>query len=575
MKNLSKKVYLVGAGPGDPGLLTIKGRRLIEKADVIIYDQLVSKDILRYARPDCELIFVGKSPGKHYRLQGEINQLLIKKATEAESGGESKSSGELSESKSSGELGESKSGGERSESKSGGERGCMGKGNIESVGGKGTSNGESGKRKGETGIIVRLKGGDPFVFGRGGEEALALAEHGVDFEVVPGVSSATAVPAYAGIPVTHRGLASSFTVITGHEDPEKLESAIDWESIGNSSGTLVFLMAMANLPLITEKLLQGGLPANTPAAVIQNGVGPRQRTVCGELHSIVALVERHGLSNPAVIIVGQVVKLRETLEWFEKRPLFGLGIVVTRARQQSSKLSEALEDLGAQVRELPVIAFDAPSDPLQLGAALGKLESFEWLIFTSVNGVEAFFAELHSTGTDIRKLAGVRLVAIGPATQKALESKGLRDIILPAEFDAESLAGQLDGLVAAGEKVLVVRPEQARDLLSKVLRERGALVTEVAAYKTVSASVDTEALVAALAAGEIDAVTFTSSSTVRNLLQMICGDTSLLRGVKLCSIGSVTSNTLREFGLEPNVQATDSCIEGLVEAIVSSLGNKE
>jgi len=587
MKNLSKKVYLVGAGPGDPGLLTLKGKKLIEKADVIIYDQLIPKEILRYAQKECELIFVGKSPGKHYRLQDEINQLLIEKATEgrgsnaASSGESSSESSSESNGESNGESSSESNGESSSESNGSGNAASSGKSSSESGSessgesgseSSGESNGSSNAASsGKSNVIVRLKGGDPFVLGRGGEEALALAENGIDFEVVPGVSSATAVPAYAGIPVTHRGLASAFTVITGHEDPAKLESQIAWEHISKTGGTLIFLMAMANLQFITEKLAQGGLDKATPVAVIQNGAGPGQKTVSGNLGTIAALVQQHGLSNPAVIVVGQVVGLREALDWFERKPLFGQHIVVTRARQQSSKLTEALEDLGAQVLELPVIAFDAPSDPTQLGQVMQKIDTFSWMIFTSVNGVEAFFKELFSSNTDIRRLAHAQFVAIGPATQKALEQKGLRGIFLPAVYDAANLARYLDGKIAAGEKVLVVRPEQARDILSVILRERGALVTEVAAYKTVSANVNTEALIASLAAGEVDAITFTSSSTVRNLLQLIAGDTGLLKGVKLCSIGTVTSDTLREHGLAPSVEATDSCIEGLVDAIVSSV----
>ena len=496
-------VYLVGAGPGEPELLTLKARQLIEKADVIIYDQLISQDILRSARQECELVFVGKSPGKHYRLQEEINELLVSKAQEG-------------------------------------------------------------------GIVVRLKGGDPFVFGRGGEEALALSKAQIAFEIVPGVSSALAVPAYAGVPVTHRGLSSCFTVITGHEDPTKLESSIAWEHLAQTGGTLVFLMGMANLPFITDKLVESGMDATTPVAVIQNGTSTRQRTVSGELATIASLAKQQGLSNPAVIVVGQVVRLREEIQWFEQRPLFGQSILVTRARQQSSKLTTALVDLGARVHELPVIAFDAPTDPEQLSRAIRELETFTWLIFTSVNGVEAFFVGLSAEDVDIRALAGLKIAAIGPATQKALMGRGLRNITLPQDYDAEGLAEKLEGSIQAGERVLLVRPEQARYTLGASLQDKGAVVSEVAAYKTVSASADTEALVDSLRAGDYDAITFTSSSTVRNLMQMISGDTSLLEGVRLCSIGPITSDTLRAYQLEPTVEASDYCLEGLVEAMVRS-----
>jgi len=494
-------VYLVGAGPGDPDLLTIKGRQAVEKADVIVYDQLISTGILRHAREDCECMFVGKSPGRHYRLQQEINDLLV---------------------------------------------GTASKGRI----------------------VVRLKGGDPFVFGRGGEEAAALKEKGIAFEVIPGVTSAIAVPAYAGIPVTHRGLSSSFMVLAGHEDPLKLESSIAWEHISKTTGTLVFLMGMANLSLIIDRLMDNGMSADTPVAVIENGASPRQRTVCGELSSIVSLARQHSLSNPAIIVVGQVVSLREELQWFETRQLFGQRIMVTRARQQVSKLSAALSELGANVFEMPVIAFQAPSRPAQLSKAIQELGVYSWLVFTSVNGVEAFFAEMFSQAVDVRQLAGITLVAIGPATQKALEARGLRGIIVPDEYCAEGIVDKMDGLMAVGERVLLVRAEQARDILPQTLADRGALVTEVAAYQTRAADLDTEALVASLRAKEFDAITFTSSSTVHNFMKCISGDTMLLSDVTLCSIGPITSDTLRVYGLVPGVEATDYCIEGLVEAIV-------
>jgi len=498
---MSCRIYLIGAGPGDPGLLTIKGKQLIEKADVIIYDKLVSESILNLAQQDCERIFVGKSPGKHYRLQEKINELLIEKASAG-------------------------------------------------------------------GIIVRLKGGDPFVFGRGSEEALELSKQGIDFEIVPGVSSALAVPAYAGIPMTHRGLSSSFTVVTGHEDPTKLESSIAWEHVSKNSDTLVFLMGMKNLPFITRKLMDFGMDAQTPVALIENGTGPKQRTVCAQLDSIVSLAKERDIRNPAIIVIGEVVRLRENIEWFEKKPLFGERILVTRARQQSSKLSSALTDLGAYVHELPVIAFEVPLDLGHMDPVMEQLYSYSWLIFSSVNGVDAFFKELSSRNLDIRELAGIKLIAIGPATQKHLESKGLRNILVPSRYDADSLVEEFLGQIRAGEKVLIVRPEQARDVIAKALRESGVLVSEIAAYRTVSADVDTKALVASLAIKEFDAITFTSSSTVQNLMHMISGDLALLQGVKLCSIGPVTSDTLREYGLEPSIEASNSSVDGLVEAML-------
>ncbi len=494
-------VFLVGAGPGDPGLLTVKGKEVLSRADVVIYDRLIPEEVLSLAPSTCELIYVGKSPGKHYRRQEEINEVLVEKAREGS-------------------------------------------------------------------LVVRLKGGDPFVFGRGGEEALALKERGIAFEIIPGVTSAVAVPAYAGIPITHRGMASSFTVITGHEDPEKEESSIAWEQLSTTMGTLVFLMGMHNLALIAEKLSDNGMDDDTPVAVIEKGTSPEQRTVCGTLKTITSLAERQHLKNPAVIVVGQVVSLRDELQWFEHKPLFGERIMVTRARHQASRLSAALADLGASVLELPVIAFCPPSHPEQLSEAVRTLPYFNWLLFTSVNGVDAFFTELYSQALDVRHLAGLKLVAIGSATQSALESRGFRGVIIPEEYYAEGLVKEVGGQIASGDKVLLVRAEEARDILPAALAERGAQITEVAAYKTVPAEVDREALIAALQAGDFDAMTFTSSSTVHNLMHMIGKDAALLDEVKLFSIGPITSSTLRTYELEPTAEAECYCIEGLVQALV-------
>ncbi|MCL2807574.1 MAG: uroporphyrinogen-III C-methyltransferase [Coriobacteriia bacterium] len=505
MNNKRGFVYLTGAGPGNPDLLTLKAKQVIEAAEVIIYDQLVSPDILSLAKPSCELLFVGKTPGKHYRFQGEINDLLIQKAL-------------------------------------------------------------SNK------VVVRLKGGDPFVFGRGGEEALALSEQGIGFEIVPGISSAIAVPAYAGIPVTHRTLSSSFMVITGHEDPDKPCTALNWEAMSQTGATLVFLMGMANVHIITSKLIECGMDAATPVAVIQDGSSPRQQTICGCLSSISQLVKQHRLKNPAVIIVGEVVGLRKSIEWFEKKPLFGKRILVTRTRKQASRLSAALCQLGAQVVELPTIALDAPPSLLALSNAIDELDRYSWLVFTSANGVEHFFGEFFSRGIDIRTLVGIQLAAIGSTTQKALEAFGLRNILVPKEHVAESLAQALEACVSPGERVLLVKPEHARDVIAQSLTKRGVQVSEVAAYQTLLATENTESLLASLQAREFDAITFTSSSTAHNLVKMINNDLSLLAGVELCSIGPVTSDALREHGLTPSVQATVYSVEGLVEAMARLLG---
>lgn len=500
-------VSLVGAGPGDPDLLTLKGKAAIEQADVIIYDRLIAPELLAHARPACQRIYVGKQPGKHSLKQEEINALLVEKALEGH-------------------------------------------------------------------YVVRLKGGDPFVFGRGGEEALALKAQGIDFEVVPGVSSAIAVPAYAGIPVTHRGHSSLFTVITGHEDPQKEETSLDWQHISATEGTLIFLMGKSNLEHIAERLLHFGKDPDTPVALIEKGAGPAQHTVCSTLRSVVSEAQQARLDNPLIIVVGEVVALREELAWFERKPLFGQRILVTRAKKQASRLSHALRDLGAQIEEMPVIAIQPPTHPEQLTRAVQNAQAFTWLIFTSVNGVEAFFAELFSQGLDVRHLAGVKLVAIGSATQAALEGNGLRNITVPGAYYAEGILKEMRTQVGPDDRILLVRAEEARAVLPQELQATGAKLTEVAAYKTVAPPAD-ETTLAKLKAGGFDAVSFTSSSTVHNLITMLGGDSTPLQKIKRYSIGPITSETLRAYGLEPSLQAHRYCIEGLIETLVSNVKHQE
>lgn len=494
-------VYLVGAGPGDPKLITVKGAECIAKAEVLVYDRLASRRLLTLANPECEMIYVGKSPDRHTLRQEEINEVLVKKGLEGK-------------------------------------------------------------------IVTRLKGGDPFVFGRGGEEAEALLNVGIPFEIVPGVTSAISVPAYAGIPVTHRDLTSSFAVITGHEDPNKNNSAIAWEHIANSHGTLIFLMGVANLELIANKLMENGRSKTTPVALVQWGTRPEQRTLVGELQNIAELVVREKFTNPSIIIVGEVVSLREKLQWFEKKALFGQRIVVTRARQQASALSQAIEDLGGEPWEFPAIDLAPPTNPELLMKAVQQVKRFEWLVFTSVNGVEAFFKELKNQGKDVRDLAGVELVAIGPATQAALENKGLRVSFVPEEYRAEKIIEGLASRVLPGQSVLLARAEEARDILPESLKALGADVWDVPAYKTVLGQANKEELQALLRDHLVHAVTFTSSSTVRNFLQLLDGDRSLLEGVKLYSIGPITSATARELGLTVYREAEKFTINGLIQALV-------
>ena len=494
-------VYLVGAGPGDPKLITVKGSECIAKADVLVYDRLASRRLLALARPDCELIYCGKSPDRHTLRQEEINQVLVDKGLEGK-------------------------------------------------------------------IVTRLKGGDPFVFGRGGEEAEALLDAGIQFEVVPGITSAIAVPAYAGIPVTHRDITTSFAVITGHEDPTKNETTIHWDHLAQSHGTLVFLMGMANLPMIARKLMDNGKKPATPVAIIQWGTRPEQRTLVGQLDTIAVEVQKQGFSNPSIIIVGDVVSMREKLKWFEKKPLFGQRIVVTRARHQASELSLAIESLGGEAWEFPMIEIAPPTDSSYLIKAINNLKDFEWLIFTSSNGVEGFFAELKNQERDVRDLAGIEIVAIGPATLVALEQRGLRASFVPEEFRAEKIIEGLSSRILAGQKVLLARAEEARDILPESLKAWGVEVWDVPAYKTVICSTNREELQQMLREKEIHTVTFTSSSTVRNFVTLLDGDVSILKDVRLYSIGPITSATAQELGLTIFKEAAQYTISGLVEALL-------
>ncbi|MEW6446759.1 MAG: uroporphyrinogen-III C-methyltransferase [Bacillota bacterium] len=499
------KVYLIGAGPGDPGLITVKAMRCLASADVVVYDRLVNPRILGYAPPDAEVLYAGKSPERHALRQEEINALLVEKA-------------------------------------------------------------RAGK------VVARLKGGDPFVFGRGGEEAEALREAGLDFEVVPGVTSAVAAPAYAGIPVTHRDFTSSLAVITGNEDPNKPDSAIEWDKIVGC-GTLVFLMGMANLPEIAERLKKAGLPGETPVAVIQWGTTAKQRTVTGSLNDINREVAAAGLTNPAVVVVGKVVGLREKLAWFEQGPLFGRRIVVTRSRDQASALSEAISALGGEVFEFPTIRIDPPEDWGAFDAAIRNAAEYDWLVFTSVNGVKMFFTRLRELGCDIRTFSRAAVAAIGPGTRSELEERGLLVAYMPEEFRADAIAAGLKKYAGSGARVLLPRADIAPDSLPRALAESGFAVDNVVAYRTVPERRNVAVLREMLTAGEVDAVTFTSSSTVKNFVAAFePGAADLLKGVAVASIGPVTSATARELGLRVDVEARRYTIPGLVDAVVEHFG---
>lgn len=502
-------VYLVGAGPGDPGLITVKGLECVRKADVLVYDRLAGRGILAHARPDAELIYVGKGPDRHIMRQEEINGLLVEKALAGNN-------------------------------------------------------------------VARLKGGDPFVFGRGGEEAEALCRAGIEFEVVPGVTSAVAVPAYAGIPVTQRGITSTFAVITGNEDPEKVESELNWEKITTGAGTLIFLMGMGNLAAIASRLIIHGRPPGTPAAVIRWGTTPGQRTLTGTLADIAEKAAREGLANPAVIVVGEVVGLRERLNWFEKKPLFGRRVLVTRSREQASFLSRAIEDLGGRAVEFPTIRIADPVDFGRLDRAAAGAAGYRWIIFTSVNGVRYFFDRLFRQGKDIRELKGVNICAIGPKTRNALEGYGIRVEYVPGEYRAEEIAAGLKGRICPGDAVLLPRADIARKDLVELLERQGARVDEVAAYRTVAYEGPREEVRRMIREGEIDLITFTSASTVRNFTSMIGEDLlPLPEGTVVASIGPVTSRTAGELGLPVHVEASRHTIEGLLEAMLEYYRKKQ
>jgi len=484
-------VYLVGAGPGDPGLLTRRGADLLARADVVVHDRLGTADLLDLARPDAEMISAGKAPGQVDLTQDEINAVLVE--------------------------------------------------------------------KGSAGLeVVRLKGGDPFVFGRGGEEAEVLAAAGIPFEVVPGITSAIGAPSYAGIPVTHRGRSTHFTVVTGNEDPTKDRTDVDWEALARVGGTLVILMGAARIGGIAERLMAAGLAPDTPVAAVRNGTRPDQATVRATL----ATIGTAGVKAPSAVVVGAVAGL--DLAWFETRPLFGRTIVVTRAREQASELRSRLERLGATVIELPSIALEA------VEFTLPALHEYAWAVFTSVNGVQAFFDRgLRPAGLDARALGGVRVAAIGPGTAAALAQRGIVVDLLPERFVAESLLDAFPAPDAPGERVLLARAEQARDVLPDGLAERGYAVEVLAVYRTVTAAPEPDAL-AAVRSGAVAAVTFTSSSTVRNFVDLVgpLPDPQPF----MVSIGPVTSDTARELGLRVDDEAAEHTIDGLVATLTSLFG---
>lgn len=492
-------VSLVGAGPGDPELISVKGLRLIQTADAVVYDRLVDRRLLAHAGADAELIDVGKIPGKRINRQEDINRLLV-------------------------ELG------------------------------------SAGKS------VVRLKGGDPFVFGRGGEEAEALAEAGVAFQIVPGITSAIAAPAYAGIPLTHRKVASSFTVVTGSEDPGKPDTSVDWEALAKSSDTLAVLMGQSNLRTIADSLIRYGRKPETPVALVQWGTEPYQRTLTGTLADIADRAEATGIGAPAVTIIGDVVSLREAIQWFDNRPLFGKRVLITRTRTQASALSDMLTQRGAQPIELPTIEIRPCDDHTALDEALNDLRRYDWAIFSSANAVDIVFDRLRTLGLDARALGGVRIAAIGPATRRRLGERGIVADFMPSSFFAESAVSELKAFDLKGKDILLPQAEIARDVLRDGLSELGASVNAIPVYRTLTPPNSAERLRDILSEG-IDIFTFTSSSTVTNLVELLDGNTGMLKDATIACIGPITAERAADLGLRVDIVASEHTVAGLIEAV--------
>ncbi|MDH5543033.1 MAG: uroporphyrinogen-III C-methyltransferase [Nitrospinota bacterium] len=503
---MNGKVYLIGAGPGDPGLMTMRGMELIRTCDVIVYDYLANIRFLDFVKKGAEIIYVGKKGGDHTLPQEKINDLLVRKAKEGKS-------------------------------------------------------------------IARLKGGDPYVFGRGGEEAEELVEAGIGFEVVPGVTAGVAASAYAGIPITHRSCTSSLAFITGHEDPTKDESAIDWAKISTGIGTLVFYMGVKNLPYIVDKLVSNGRSPETPVALVRWGTTAKHQTWTGTLKNIVEVAEKGNVKPPSLIIVGEVVSLRPKLGWFENRPLFGKTIIVTRARAQASDFLHKLQEMGAATIEFPTIETADPEDWSPLDKALGEARKYDWMIFTSVNGVAYLLKRLKETGRDIRDLAGPKICAIGKSTGEAVEALGIRVDLVPDEYRAEGILESIGDV--KGKKILIPRAEEAREVLPDTLREKGAEVNVVTAYRTHRPDARKDELFEAIKNGDADMVTFTSSSTVSNFVSMF-SDTEIeeiRKKLRVASIGPITTTTAKKFGFKIDVEPAEYTMDALTKKIVEFYSN--
>jgi uroporphyrinogen III methyltransferase/synthase len=501
------RVYLVGAGPGDPGLITVRGLDCLKKADVILYDRLVDESLLDFAQGDAEKIYVGK--GVQYRIgeQSRINELIIEKANEGKS-------------------------------------------------------------------VVRLKGGDPFVFGRGGEEAEVLVKEQVPFEIVPGVSSIIAAPAYAGIPLTHRRFASSFTVVTGQESSEKKQSSIRWDKLALVGDTVIFVMALGNLEKIVEELKAYGRDPSTPVAIIKDGTRSSQLTVTGTLSTIMSKVGERIITPPVLLVVGNVVKMREQLRWYDNQPLFGKRILVTRAEHQASQLAKSLRERGAEPLVLPVIEIEELTDFGELDRALQSLSGYDWIVFTSTNGVVSFFNRLHSLCMDSRVLDGCLIGAIGPMTAAALQEHGILADYIPEDYTSDGLLSGFKKRVIVGQRFLLVRSDIAPEKLAESLGRLGAEVQDVAAYRTVLPEKNSARGKQMLVNERIDIITFTSSSTVTNLLALIDSDRQVVENVTVACIGPEAAATAQSAGLKVDIIAAEHTVQGLVEAMEHYFGTQ-
>lgn len=507
--NKKGTVYLIGAGPGDRGLLTIRGKELLEKAEVIIYDYLVNSDLLEYSKNNAEIIYVGKKAGQKEMSQREINALLVRKAKKAS-------------------------------------------------------------------IVARLKGGDPFTFGRGGEEAEALRAKQIPFEIVPGVSSVSAVPAYSGISLTHRDFTSSFAVVTGHEDPSKPQSNIPWDAL-SKIGTVVFLMGVKNLKENMLKLIEAGKNSSTPVAITTWGTYPQQKTLTGNIGNIADLIKKHKeITSPAIVVVGDVVNLREVINWYESKPLFGKTIVVTRPKNQSQKFIKLLEQQGAQVVPYPTIEIRPPHSYKALDRAIENIEEYNWIIFTSVNGVWSFFKRLSELNKDIRQLHKAKIAAIGEITAKEVERLGIKIDIIPDDFKAEGLINIFKKENMVDTRVLIPRAKVARDVLPESLVKIGAKVDIVTAYLAKPPSrARTNNIVKLLNKGEIDVVTFTSSSTAKNFFSLMPNLKHHKKKLLFASIGPITAKTVKEAGYNSKIIPKTYTADHLANKIVDYFANKK